>query len=280
MRILLTGAAGRLGRPVLSRLESVDGIETIATRGTSSVIDSGFHVDLADLDAVERLVGDVRPDVIVHLAAIVGGACERDKNRTHTVNVEATRVLAASAIAAGASRFVFASSSAVYGEHYSTPVAETGRIDAHSTYAQSKFEAECALRAVTETTAGTLLDVTVLRIFNIFGDEFTDSLIWRLLHSNPKNSVALRGLDNFVRDYVHADDVADAVLAAAGHNPHDGFEVINIGSGVPVSNRDLIERIRRRHEPHFTVEPGEPSFSVADVTRAHARLGFSATIEP
>jgi UDP-glucose 4-epimerase len=280
MRVLVTGAAGRLGTALRRRLTASDEFDLILSTGSRSTSARGSAVDLSDQAAVERLVTDSQPAAIVHLGAVVGAACELDPARTHAVNVEATRTLATAGDAVGATRFVFASTSAVYGDRYAMPVDESGAIDALSAYARSKLEAERTLEEVASSDSESTMQATALRIFNMFGDDFEDSLVWRLLHSSKDHPVALRGFDGFVRDYVHVDDVATAVIAAIRRPGAGGYDVVNIGSGMPLSNRSLVERLSGAHELHFTVEDGQPSYSAADITRARSLLGFAPSILP
>jgi UDP-glucose 4-epimerase len=278
MRLLVTGASGRLGRTLRARIDGGSDVESIQTNYWISprVVESfgaGAVVDLTDLAALDREVRDFAPDTVVHLAAITAGACEQDADLTKRVNVDATEVIAKAAAKSGPTRFVFASSSAIYGDKYDAPIAEDGTLNLASAYANSKYEAE---RVLSELAADQpSFSCMALRIFNIYGPEFTDSLVSLLRVSTPQSPVSLRGPDNFVRDYIHVEDVVDAIQAALAADLDGGFTPINVGSGVPTSNRDLVRALELSSPVYYEASDGPTSYSCASITFAAALLGLS-----
>jgi UDP-glucose 4-epimerase len=264
LRVLVTGATGQLGRYVQDRFQTLDRFACTFVPGPS-----GGGPNLANTSVIRELVADARPDIVLHLAGLVGGACEADSARTASINVDAVDVLARSAADAGATRFIFASSAAVYGDQASEPVLETAPTKGRSAYAESKIAAEQILEGL--DTVG--LDRVSLRIFNVYGAGFAGSLVERLLAATAENPITLNGLDGFVRDYVHAEDVAAAFEASV--SAPGGFRVYNVGSGEPISNRELVRRLERHHPLHYLVTDGQPSFSCADISLARRELGFA-----
>jgi UDP-glucose 4-epimerase len=279
MKVLVTGAAGHLGSVLRTRLLNEREYKPIFTIGMHSPGHAGdLRMDLADVSVVDALVDAVRPDAVVHLAGIVGGACEANLATTAAVNVDATRELALAADRVGASRFVFASTSAVYGDSYSAPAVEDSRLAPAGAYARSKVEAEQALRNIVMTGVG--MTAISLRIFNIFGDDFQESLVYRLAHSRKTNPVVLRGLDTFSRDYVHADDVISAIIAALTKEPTTSHTAVNVGSGIALSNRALVDTLSQYRDVHYRVEEGPYSYSCADLARARTLLDFAPARRP
>lgn len=269
MRVLITGAPGRVASRLGARDPAGDVRLFVGRRARGPDAQS---LDLRDRDAARDLVADFRPDVVVHLAAVTGSAAEVNPAETADLNVSATRALAQSAIATGAKRFVFASTSAVYGDGYRTPISETANPQPRSLYAETKLEAEVALADLAAVSG---LEVIALRIFNIYGTGFEDSLVSKLKASTPENPVALRGFDSFVRDYTDAEDVALA-LDVATHAPLPaGYTVLNVGTGVATSNRALVGVLGRRRTVHYTVDDAPVSYSCAEVSQLRRVLGLT-----
>lgn len=271
MKILLTGASGPLGRALSSVLRGEhDLVRLIGPARTSSEA-SEYPVDIADSDALARIVERERPEAVVHLAAITGAAAASDHHRAHLVNVEATRTLAASAARSGVRRLVFASSAAIYGDNYGRPVSEEDQPAPRSLYARTKLEAE---EALDEVAASEGLSSLALRIFNLYGPGFDSSLIQRVRNRQVKERLTLASLDDFVRDYVEVADVVALIESALRLNAV-ASGVVNVGSGVPTSNRRIVELFRLRRGEDFEVVRGAPSYSVADISRARRMFAFS-----
>jgi UDP-glucose 4-epimerase len=279
MRVLITGASGRLGETVRRGLEAAD-LPTEPTYWASprSAKPGTVSIELANVEALSDAVLAAKPDAVIHLAGITGAACDRDPDMAHRVNVEATAAIAAAAAQAGASRFVFASTAALYGDTSAHPVVENAELAGRSGYARSKREAEERLEEIADGAAA--FRVASLRIFNIYGDGFEDSLISRLIASTATSPVSLRGPDDFVRDYVRADDVASAALGCLSAELHGAFVPINIGSGIPTSNAQLVAVLERTRPIYYSVVDGPPSYSWADIGRARSLVGFAPTPLP
>jgi len=268
LRVLVTGASGRIARRMrshpLGHQERVFVGRTASGPGDATL-------DLRDRAAVRELLLDLRPDVVVHLAALSGAAAEADPIVAHDVNVTATRHLAEAAAEAGAERLVFASTAAVYGDAYQRPATEDSPTDARSSYARTKLEAEYDLARVAESGG---IRTVALRIFNIYGAGFEDSLIWKLSHSSSAEPTRLRGFDTFVRDYSDADSIVTALVAATTAPLAEPHTLLNVGTGVETSNRRLVELLGRDRAVHYEIEASPPSYSCADVTSMHRVLGL------
>jgi UDP-glucose 4-epimerase len=92
-----------------------------------------------------------------------------------------------------------------------------------------------------------------------------DSLVARLQVATSDAPARLSGLDRFVRDYVHIDDVARAFLAAA-ESTATGFRILNVGSAIARSNRDLLDALPEARQPFVVVGPDLESYSCADTS--------------
>ncbi|WP_281260199.1 NAD-dependent epimerase/dehydratase family protein [Glaciihabitans tibetensis] len=273
----MTGAGGAMGRTLVRRLSSSPEHTVIATyhRVDDTIEVASFQqieLDITDTDQVDAALQRMRPDAVVHLAALVGAACESDPDLAEKVNVEAVASLTEAAARHRVAKLVFISTAAVYGDGLSAPVSESHATHPTTTYARTKLAAEEGLENASRRSDTP--DVVVLRVFNVWGDGFSTSLVERLRTSSEAAPVMLNGLDTFLRDYVHVDDVVQACELAltAGLSR---FEVVNIGSGVAVSNADLVRWIARATPPVYEVVPAATSYSCADIAKAERVLGYS-----
>ncbi len=273
--ILITGASGHLGRAV-AREAARAGMPTVLwNRRPDSALGSGdqVHADLTDPHAAHTVLSSAPVTTVIHLAAITGARCEQDTTAAHDVNVAATVRLASEAAQAGVTRFIFASSAAVYGDAFPRPIVETDFLAGKGTYAATKIAAEHELSLIAE---GSDMEVVLLRIFNVFGPGLVDSLIHRLLQASAQSPVTLHGGDDFVRDYIHVDDVAVAALAAGKRPMPTAVTAINVASGIATSNAALFSTMSDARREHVRLEPGRASHSQADVSRLKKVLAVAA----
>lgn len=273
IRVIVTGASGGIGRAVLRSIAGDPSLEAIAwsrTHQPGSGSKSTVVADLTDFATVRAMLADIRPQAVIHLAGIAGTDSAQSPSLIQDTNVDATLHLARAAAEHGAQRFVFASSAAVYGVDATAPLSEDAPLRGESVYAKSKIAAEQGLCAIAAETG---LEVISLRIFNVFGDDFPDSLISRLRTAGPNHDIALHGGQEFVRDYVHGDDVARAFHRALLVDMHGPSLIVNIGSGIPTTNADLLDAISPTARRYVKVTAGSPSYSVADASFAQSLWG-------
>jgi UDP-glucose 4-epimerase len=268
-RVLVAGCTGFVGRALVSRLErdgwSVDGV----SRSTG--------VDLSCREQVDVL-GDC--DVIVNVAGRTSvPASYDDPDGFERDNVVVTQNLLALARRSGA-RVVHAGSY-VYGTPRTLPIDETHPLAAHNPYAASKLRAEEACVAAHRDGA---VPVTVLRIFNAYGPgQRPGLLVPTILDGIRAGTIELADATPR-RDFVHLDDVVDALARAIERPLHGGCEAINIGSGRSTSVAELVEiairasgrevRVHVKNTPRL----GEIADVVADVRKAEAKLGWQPRV--
>lgn len=272
MKALVLGGNGHLGRE-LQVAAAAGSVDAVFTRSPAPSASHLPVVDVTDRRSVRSAIEDSKPDVVLHLASITGAAADLDPARAEAVNVESVGYVSEAAAAAGVPRVVYVSSASVYGDRYESPVAENAPLDPRSTYAETKIRAEEAL--VLAAAAGGP-EAVILRIFNIVGAGFEHSLVSKLLASRPEAPVPLRDLDGFVRDYIRIDDVLPALLASFRASVAGRSRIYNIGSGIPVSNRELLTILSERQPVYYEPVDGEPSYSCADIGRASRELGLIA----
>ncbi len=227
--------------------------------------------------------------IVVHLAgpASVSASYERPAEfaRSHVVG---TAAVFQGLVGGTGARVVHISSAEIYGRPRSNPVAEDHPAAPRSPYGVVKWAAEDLAR----TLAGPLgVELVVLRPFSVYGlGSPATSLVGRLLRQ-ALTAEALEVADlRPVRDYVHVDDVAAAVVAACTTAViSDRPAVYNIASGVGCSVGDLAERVVAgaarplpvRQVPDLTDRPPETDLLelVADISRARRDLGWQPRIE-
>ncbi|MEV5839510.1 NAD-dependent epimerase/dehydratase family protein [Nocardia sp. NPDC052112] len=277
MRVLVTGAAGYLGRAVLSALTEA-GHEAVAMvhsqRSNMTNAKEIRAADLLDSAALRRAVDGV--DAVCHLAGLTRvRESMADPLRYFGVNTVGTIALLDAMAAAEVPRLVFASTCAIYGDVGGRPITEELPDNPPHPYASSKLAAESAIE--THDAAA-----VVLRLSNVAGGRDPDPtrLMPRVLGAAARNEpLEVNGDGTTVRDYVHVSDAARAFVAGLEHLPAPGTtERYVIGSGRGTSVRQVIaavEQISGRHVA-LTHRPAasEPSSLVSDPTKASRQLGW------
>ena len=278
MKALVTGASGFIGRALCRSLIDA-GIETIALsrpdtarlEGVTSVV-----ADLADEAAVTRCLGDVKADLVFHLAGLTSATRDLDAvvpvfntNLTSTVNLltAATRV--------GCRRIVLAGS-------LEEPDAASADEVPSSPYAASKWAGSMYARMFWQLYQ---TPITVARIFMVYGPQQRDTnkliphAIRCLLAGEPlRLSSGTRAVD-----WVFVDDVARGLLALSHADGVDGSSV-DLGTGVLTSVREVVERLARlagsQAGLQFGALPDRSHEQVrsADVKRTEQLTGWRAVV--
>lgn len=287
MRFLITGGAGFIGSALANRLVS-DGHEVRVIDNLSAGSPERLHPDVlftrgdvADIPKLWTLLQDV--NCVYHLAARVSvpESIKYPRDYNH-VNVGGTVSVMEAIRDAGVQRVVLASSGAVYGQQDEQPLRETMPPNPDSPYAVSKLSAETYV-----STIGALWEIETvsLRIFNAYGagqqlPAAHPPVIPRFLKAALTGaSLVVYGDGAHTRDFIHIDDVAAALVAAATA-PDINRKVINVGSGIETSLLELVAAIEQitglRLEPIFnTSAMGGVQRMCANVTRMRDLLNMT-----
>jgi UDP-glucuronate 4-epimerase len=237
---------------------------------------------VTDRAAVAPLFDEV--SVVVHLAGLAGVRPSFvEPARYARVNVEGTTVMQELAREHGIDRFLFASSSSVYGNATPLPAREEApAIVPESPYAASKRGAELVASALSLRTPS--MRCTALRFFTVYGPrqrpEMAITLFARALLAGK--AIRMFGDGSMRRDFTHVDDIVRGILAAVERAPV-GYREYNLGSSAPIELRGLIREIGEAAgvEPIVEREPvplGDVDATYADVTRARTELGWEPRI--
>jgi UDP-glucose 4-epimerase len=286
MNFLITGGAGFLGATLSNRLlrqgHHVRVLDDLST-GNPDALDPEVHFtrgDINDRPKLWTLLQDI--DCVYHMAARVSVPESILFPRDYTeVNVGGTVTLMEAARDAGTPRVILASSGAVYGEQAQAMMSEDMTPHPGSPYAVSKLSAEWYVRTIGALSG---IQTVCLRIFNAYGPgqhipaSHAPVIPTFIRQSMENGTLVFHGDANQTRDYVYVDDVINALVAAATVKSVDG-QVINVGSGIETSIRDLAKVV-------ISVTGGDPeevyntrissgvSRMCADISLAKAKLDY------
>lgn len=291
MKALVTGAAGFIGSTLAEALvaqgHDVVGLDCFTDYYGRDIKESNLEqlrrhdrfafveaaLQTVDLDA---LLTDV--DVIYHLAAQAGvrKSWGTDFLTYTTNNVDATQRLLEASKGRPLQRFVYASSSSVYGDHVQIPMREDAMVQPLSPYGVTKLAAEhlCLLY-----TANHGVPTASLRFFTVYGPrQRPDMGFHRFLRAALTDQpITLYGDGEQTRDFTYVDDIVAALIAAGDRGQPGG--VYNIGGGSRVSINQVLQMVERITGRPLDVvrEPaqkGDMRDTFADTSRAKTELGF------
>jgi len=247
-----------------------------------------LRADLRDEASVRAALAAARPDAVCHLAGLgtVRESFERPQDY-HAVNAGGTKALLDALTATAIvpkTRFVFASSVAVYGVPERQPVTEDAPLLPTSPYGESKVAAE---QAVTTTAEDGAVGAVCLRIFNAAGavagvpDTNLSRVIPKALAvaAGQADCIEVNGDGSAVRDFVHVDDVASAFLLALENGCRPGkAATYNVGA-TAASVAEILAvagEVTGRPIPVVRNPPrNEPQVLTSDHARIGAELGWS-----
>jgi len=298
VKVLVTGAAGFIGSWVVERLLD-DGHEVLGLDNFDDFYDPaikrrniasasaapGFTLiegDFRDRELVERLFADRRPNAVIHLGARAGVRPSLENAPLYVdVNLVGTTLLLDASRRHRVQRFVFASSSSVYGERPLEPFRESDDVDRPvSPYAATKRAGELICHTYSHLFG---LPITCLRFFTVYGPrqrpEMAIHCFTRLIAGGQP--IDVYGDGSALRDFTFIDDIVDGIVAALERC--NGFRIYNLGRGDTVRLSDVIAWIEgalglEARINWLPVEPGDVPTTFADVTLARNELGFDPQV--
>lgn len=293
-RVLVTGGAGFIGshlvRRLLARGYSVVVLDNFRSGRIGNISeclkDENFKLvkgDVCDRKVVRNAMEDV--DAVVHLAALID--VEESVNNpmeTHHVNVDGTLNVLNEAVRSSAKKFLFASSTAVYGEGNPLPLKEDYPPKPISPYAASKAAAEHYCEAFHQCYK---LPTVILRFFNVYGprreyDSYSGVITKFVNNALEDKPLVIFGDGEQTRDFVHVEDaVSSIMLALEGANSVG--EILNVCTGKPTSVNDLARTVKEvtgksLHIIHGEPRKGDIRSNYGDPSKAEKILRFKAEV--
>ena len=297
-RVLVTGAAGFIGSSLVDRLLA-DGREVVGLdsfdpfypeqaklRNLGSAMDHArFQLvrgDIRDASALGRVFASREIEGVVHLAALAGVRASLERPTDFAdVNVHGTSAVMEAAVRSGRPRFVFASSSSVYGEREAGPFREEDpALHPISPYAATKRAGELLAYAFHHAHG---LGFTCARIFTAYGprqrpDLAVRKFAERMLSGQP---VPIYGDGGSLRDYTFIDDLVEGLLRALDRDL--GFAILNFGAGRTITVLEVVKVLEEALGVDAQIEwrpreTGDVTRTQADVSAARAALGWAPRV--
>jgi UDP-glucuronate 4-epimerase len=284
MNVLVTGAAGFIGSHVAEALarrgDTVVGVDNFndyyspeRKRANAALVEAaGASVIETDVRDVARMAALFRAhnfDAVVHLAAMAGVRYSLEHAALYVdVNIQGTLALLEAARTHGSPRFVFASTSSVYGETDSIPFVESDACNRPlAPYPATKKAGEVLGHAYHHLYG---IGFTALRFFTVYGPRGRpDMMAYKVLDNIfHEREVPLYERGQMYRDWTYIDDIVAGVVAAVDRP--QGYEVINLGRGEPVLLAEFVELIEKYAGRKARLTPA--SKPDADVTRTYADI--------
>jgi len=296
MRILVTGGAGFIGSHLVEKLLAaghgvaiLDDFNDFYDPQIKHANITGFakdteiyHVDLRDVASVRNVFQRQKFDAIAHLAARAGVRPSiQHPQLYYDTNVTGTLHLLDAARIAGVERFIFASSSSVYGASKTVPFSEDQRlIQTLSPYAATKIAGEFLCSTYSHLYQ---MRVVAFRYFTVYGPRQRPDLA---IHQFTRRIYAGQPIDQFGkgttrRDYTYIDDVIQGTIATL---KYDGplFDIFNLGESETIQLKDLIGAIenalgRKAKINRLPEQPGDMPLTCANISKARKLLGYNPT---
>lgn len=303
-RVLITGAAGFIGSTLAQRLVDagiqVAGVDnfnefyspSLKWRNLAELKDHPLfelrRCDICDQPVLNDVFSEFKPDAVIHLAAMAGVRPSIvDPDLYSRVNVLGTTHVLQAAVDHGVRKFLFASSSSVYGNNEKVPFAETEPVDHPiSPYAATKKAGELICHSYSHLHD---LPMFCLRFFTVFGPrqrpDLAISQFLRLVAEGQ--NLPMFGDGTTSRDYTYVDDIVAGIMAAlekCGHPDLPRYRIFNLGGSEPVMLRDLIETVGQvvGQKPKIdrrSMQAGDVQRTFADITRSRLELGYQPTTD-
>lgn len=296
-RAIVTGGAGFIGSTLVENLlknnwkvSVIDNFDTFYAKDIKEKNIAAFsanpdfellEADIRDFDKLQKLL-DKSYDVIIHLAAKAGVRPSiNDPGLYQSVNVMGTQNLLEICKLLDIKKFVFASSSSVYGVNPHVPWSEDDYVlKPISPYASSKISGELMGHVYAELYN---IQFLALRLFTVYGPkQRPDLAIHKFAKKILRNeAIPVYGDGSTQRDYTFVDDIVSGFMSAIEYEKSN-YEIINLGNSRTVSLSEMITTIENVFEKKAVIDrlpmqPGDVPKTYADISKAQKLLGYQAS---
>lgn len=285
-RVMVTGGAGFLGSKVVNELEK---------RGCKSIfVPRSSDYDLVDNEAVKKAINDARPDILIHLAAVVGGiGANRENPGTFFYrNLMMGTQLMEQARIFGVSKFVGIGTVCAYPKFTQVPFREDDLWDGYPEETNAPYGLAKKMLLVQGQAYRDQYGFNAIYLLpvNLYGpgdnfDEKSSHVIPALIKkcveatSNNSQEIIVWGTGKATREFLYVDDCAEAIVLATER--YDEREPVNLGAGFEISIMDLVDLISKQTGFKGKViwdksKPDGQPRRFLDTSRAEKLFGFKA----
>lgn len=288
-KAIVTGGAGFIGHHLVKKLDNL-GYQTLIIDNLSTGFEKNIPLsenvffENSDIrsEVILSVFNDFKPEVVFHLAARPSVPFSvANPILSNDININGTLNLLEKSLKTNVKRFIFSSSSSVYGGTKGDPSSEASRTNPQSPYALQKLVGEEYCKLFTKYG----LDTCSLRYFNVFGKNQDPNspyaaVIASFLKHMKENSIpTIYGDGNQRRDFCHVDNVVSANIAAATRTAPINGDVFNIGCGQNISINDVAKYFNFKKINYLDERPGDVKMSLSDISKAQALLGYFPKID-
>lgn len=297
MRILVTGGAGFIGSHLIRRL--LDGNNEVVVIDNfndyySPEIKRSNIKEYMDDKRFKLIEDDIRSDLksvfeqesidqVIHLAARAGVRPSLvDPVLYHDVNVQGTLNLLECCKEFGIKKFIFGSSSSVYGVNKKTPFSENDSLDNPiSPYAVTKIAGEQLSKIYNECFG---INIICLRFFTVYGPsqrpEMAIHKFTRMI--NEGKPIPFYGDGESGRDYTYIDDIIDGIVSCIDKDFK--YEIVNLGDSRVVKLKEMVNIIetvlgKKAKLDQMSMQKGDVPITYADISKAKKLLGYEPKVK-
>jgi UDP-glucuronate 4-epimerase len=257
---------------------------------TNNIIDSNLVIeegDIRDISFLTKVFSSNKIDVVVHLAAMAGVRPSIiNPSLYNEVNINGTLNLLDLCYNFNINKFIFASSSSVYGNNKKLPFTEVDSVDFPiSPYAATKKSGELLCHVYSHLYG---INVACLRFFTVYGPRQRPDLaiykFTKLLFSEKE--ISIFGDGTAERDYTYIDDIIQGIdkaitWASTGANK---YEIFNLGRSDTIMLRYMVQRLEaeigvKANIKYLPMQPGDVTITYADISKSKEILGYNPLIK-